>query len=69
MKRGLTIKQKERFDFIKEYIAKNGYAPTLKEIAEEFKTTNSAVYYILDALVKKEWIKREKYAERDIVII
>ncbi len=68
MKRGLTSTQKERYEYIKNYIFKNGYAPTLKEMAEEFHNTPVANYYVITGLVKKGWINRGKYSERDITI-
>jgi len=32
----LTLKQREVFDFLKEYLKKKGYPPTLREIASHF---------------------------------
>lgn len=69
MKRGLTKIQKERFDFIKDYIAKHGYAPTLKEMAKKYNISDAAVWYVLNSLDKKGWIKRTRHAERDIVVL
>jgi len=47
----LTRRQKEILDYIKEYITENDYAPSYREIAENFKLASIAtVAEHIDAL-------------------
>jgi repressor LexA len=50
----LTAKQKKALDYIRNCVAHNGYAPSLKEIAKFLGTENlsTAQYYIEELLVK-----------------
>ena len=41
----LTKRQKELFDYIDDYIAVNGYAPTLEEIGAQFKLSSLATVH------------------------
>ncbi len=58
------------FDFICRYIARNGFPPTLEEIAESegFKS-NSGVIRHLDKLEKWGWIERFHGHARGIRIL
>ena len=40
----MTLRQREVFDFIENYIAEAGYAPTIAEIAEGFGLSGKAIY-------------------------
>lgn len=57
----LTAKQSRVLDFIQEYKGKNGYSPTLKEIAEflELKSV-STVHQHVKALVDKGFLDQEE---------
>jgi len=64
----LTKKQKEVFDFITSFIAKNSYSPSLKEIAEFLDTTNlSTAQYFVGELEEKNYLKRASYKNRGIM--
>jgi len=65
----LYRRQKEILEYIKGYIKKNGSAPSLKEIAVEFKLSSLAtVHKHVTALQKKGLIKRTSSA-RSIEIV
>ena len=38
----LTKRQKELYDYLDDYIARHGYAPTLDEISEQFHLSSLA---------------------------
>lgn len=64
----LTKKQKKTLDFITSFIAKNGYSPSLKEIAKFLGTANlSTAQYFVEELEKKDYLKRASYKNRGIM--
>jgi repressor LexA len=66
----LYKRQKQILDFIKNYIDKYGYSPTLGEIAEAMGVSSLAtVHEHLQALVKKGIIKKFDGAVRGIEIL
>lgn len=66
----LYRRQKQILDFIKQYIDKYGYSPTLAEIAESIGVSSLAtVHEHLQALVLKGVIKRFDGAVRGIEIL
>ncbi|MCJ7792360.1 MAG: transcriptional repressor LexA [Candidatus Marinimicrobia bacterium] len=63
----LYKRQRQILDFITQYIQKNGYSPTLTEIAEALGVSSLAtVHEHLTAMEKKEVIKRYDGAVRGI---
>jgi len=66
----ITGRQKEVLDFINSFIRDNGFAPSLREVADFLDTKNlsTAQYFILQ-LEKKGYLKREHYKNRGITPI
>jgi repressor LexA len=67
--KGLTTKQKAVLDFIKEYIEKNKYPPTIREAAEKFKISVKGSYDHIKALEKKKYLKCRMNRSRAIEVI
>jgi len=66
----LTKRQKELYDYIDDFIARNGYAPTLEEIGERFKLSSLAtVHKHLTNLEEKGLIKRKWNFSRAIEMV
>ena len=66
----LTPKQKETFEFIKQFIARNGFAPLISELSENFKLKSlRSVTQRLESLEAKGLIKRDRFKHRGIAII
>ncbi|MDO8570266.1 MAG: transcriptional repressor LexA [Candidatus Daviesbacteria bacterium] len=66
----LYKRQKQILDFIKQYIDKYGYSPTLAEIAESIGVSSLAtVHEHLQALVTKGVIKKFEGAVRGIEVL
>lgn len=66
----LYRRQKQILDFLKQYINKYGYSPTLGEIAEALSVSSLAtVHEHLQALVKKGVIKKFEGAVRGIEVL
>lgn len=66
----LYKRQRQIVDFIGQYIQKNGYSPTLKEIAECIGVSSLAtVHEHLQALERKNIIKKTEGAARGIELI
>ena len=66
MSKGLTSRQCEILDFIKNYIIKDGCPPTVKEIAEYFKISIKGSYDHIKALEKKKYISYKPKKSRSI---
>ncbi len=66
----LYRKQRQILDFISQYIQKNGYSPTLQEIADAMNLSSLAtVFEHLQALEKKNVIKRFEGSVRGIEVV
>lgn len=66
----LTDKQTAILDYIKGFIADNGYSPIAKEIQSRFgyASQNAAIEHI-NAIEKKGYIKRTPKIARSIVVL
>lgn len=64
----LTKKQRAVIDFVEQYGAEKGEAPTLREIAAHFGISKVSVLQHLRALEKKKVLKRMPYTARSIDI-
>jgi DNA adenine methylase len=63
----LTKRQKQILDYIKRYLKKNGYAPTLKEIRRHFKLSSiSGVHQHIETLRNKGYLEKERNKPRAI---
>ena len=60
---------KKVFTFIKKYIAKNGYAPTFREIALDVGCVLSTVHYYLQILKQQGFIDYKDRMPRTIRIL
>ena len=67
MRKPLTSRQQEIFDFIAETIRGNGYPPTIREIMDAFGiASTNGVRTTLAALEKKGYIRRRAMLSRGI---
>jgi len=63
----LTKRQKQIFDYTKEYIKENDYAPTLEEIKRHFKLSSiSTVHQHIETLKVKGYLKKIENQPRSI---
>jgi repressor LexA len=70
MTRKITERQKTVLSFIKEYVRKRGFPPTVRDIAAHLKITSlKAVQRHLEALEKKGYIKKTEGISRAIEVI
>ena len=66
----LTKRQKQLFDYLDDYIARQGYAPTLEEIGAHFRLSSPAtVHKHLSNLEEKGLIKRKWNFSRAIELV
>ena len=66
----ITKRQKEILGFIRDFLASNGYSPTLEEIAERFGISSlNAVYKHLKSLEQRGYIRRLSNQARSIHVI
>ncbi|AZS15342.1 hypothetical protein [Paenibacillus lutimineralis] len=55
----LTRRQTEALQFIKSFVSKNGYPPTVREIADHMQYQSaSTAFQLLEVLVRKGYIKK-----------
>jgi repressor LexA len=65
----ITIRQREVLDYIAGFVDRNGYPPTLREIAGHLKIRGTlGVMKHLDALEQKGYLRREAGSSRGIVL-
>ncbi|MBI4414893.1 MAG: transcriptional repressor LexA [Candidatus Kerfeldbacteria bacterium] len=66
----LPKKKQELLSFIKDYINRNGYAPTLTEIAKTFKVRSLAtVHEHLEFLERNGFIRRSSNGRRELTVL
>jgi len=54
----LTKKKKEILDFIKSYIKKNDYSPSMEEIAHHFKRSVGTIHEHLETLKDEGFLEK-----------
>jgi site-specific DNA-methyltransferase (adenine-specific) len=65
----LTKKQKQILDYIKKFIKKAGYSPSLEEIRRHFRlASKSTVHHHLETLEEKGYLDKKDYKSRTINI-
>lgn len=65
MAKVLYPKERQILEFLKQYIAQNGYSPTLREIAQATQVTSAATAYEhLSNLAVHGFIKKERLGQR-----
>jgi repressor LexA len=70
MKTELTDQQARVLAFIKTYIAKNGFPPSVRDIGKGMGITSpNGVTCHMKALIRKGHLKRVKGAARGLVIV
>lgn len=69
MKKDLTRREKEIFDFICEYWRENGYSPSMRDICKGcfLSSPNSAFLYV-DILKQKGFVDYRPHTPRTITI-
>ena len=66
----LTRRQKEILDYVREYLERQGYSPTLEEIADHFDLASlNGVYKHLRALQARGFIRRLTNQARSIQLL
>ncbi len=65
-----TKRQKEVYDFVRDYISSHGYAPSIEEIRQHFRLGSLAtVHKHLKFLEAKKAIKRQPHQSRSIELL
>jgi len=63
----LTRRQREIYDFVREFILARGYSPSLEEIGEKFGLTSVAtVHKHVQHLVEKGWLRKSWNRSRSV---
>ena len=62
----LTKKQKQILEFVKKYIKKRDYSPSLEEIGKHFKLVKSTIHEHIEILKEKGYLNKEKNKSRAI---
>src|SRR5450759_1023914 len=65
----LTPAQQKVLVFIKDFVARHRFAPTAKEIAENFGIAVKNGFYYLDLLERKGYIRRRPHSPRRIEFV
>jgi repressor LexA len=62
----LTSSQRRVLDFLREFVTRNRFAPTAKEVAGRFGIAEKNAFYYLDVLERKGHIRRKPHHPRRI---
>lgn len=65
----LYAKQREILDFIAQFMAQNGFAPTLKEVAEALDVSSPTINQHIHVLVEKGVLRRQEGVNRSLEIV
>ena len=65
----LTSRQREIFNFVREFIKERGYPPSVREIGEHFHIYPRAAFDHLKALEKKGYLKRRGSMSRGLEVL
>jgi repressor LexA len=65
----LTFRQQEVFNFIKSFIKKRGYPPSVREIGDHFHIYPRAAFDHLKALEKKGYLRRRGSMSRGLEVL
>lgn len=66
---GLTRKQTKALEFIKDFHAKHGLAPTFREMAEALGIQPSAAFYMVHRLEERGHVHMLSNRSRSIVLV
>lgn len=65
--KSITKRQKEVLNFVIQFMAKNGYSPSLQEIARFLGTKNiSTAQYFIQELEEKGYLKKKSHVARGV---
>jgi len=62
----LTPSQKPIFEYIKKYLKKKGYSPSLEEVGKRFKLAKSTIHQHVEELKEKGYLDKSDYRARSI---
>lgn len=65
---GLTPRQLEVLQYVREYQRRTGCSPTMQELADRFAVSKVTIFEHLGSLEKKGWLSRAKYRARSLRI-
>jgi len=69
MRPPLTARQREVLDFIRQFMAKAGYPPTVREIGAHFGFVPRSIFDHLKALERKGYLRRDALKSRSLQIL
>ena len=69
MRRALTKKQQQFFDYLERQIAQRGKAPSLRQAAADRGISHAAVSQFIQALEEKGYLKRDGRYSRDVYLL
>lgn len=69
MAKDLTVRQKAVLEYISEFIMLHGFAPTAKEIADNFHTNLWAAQKHIDRLYVKGYIRKLPRVPRGLIVV
>lgn len=65
----MTKKQQQFFEYLQEYLEREGRAPSLRQAAEDLGVSHNAVAQLINQLEKKKLIEREGRYSRSIRVL
>ena len=65
----LTIRQRQIWEYLRNYVLEHGYPPSFREVAGHFKINLGTAQDHLKALVRKGYLKREPHRSRGVSLV
>jgi len=69
MRGGITPKQREYYNFVRDYIHENGASPSLQEIADQFNVTVANAHNKINALVDRGFLTKVDGQNRGLDLV
>ena len=66
LQQSLTPKQLRILTFIRDFSKARGYAPTMQELADEFRVSKVTVFEHIAALERKDYLRRSRHKARSL---
>ena len=66
MKTGLTETQYQTFVWVKEFIKRNGWSPSIGEVAEKFDISASAAADRINGIVERGYLEKDENKSRTL---
>jgi len=66
MKTGLTETQYQTFVWVKDFIKRNGWSPSINEVAEKFDISGAAAADRINGIIERGYLEKDENRSRTL---